>query len=579
LLLTSREPLNAQGEWVFPVEGLQIPVDDQNEAIESSAAGALFVQRAQRTRVGFALSEQDRPIVARLCRLVEGTPLALELAATWVRTLSVREIVNEIERDLNFLSTTVRDLPTRHRSMRVVFDHSWELLTEEEQKILLRLSVFRGGFRREAAEQVAAATLSALATLVAKSLLRRSGENRYDLHELVRQFAADHLSENSDEQSATQERHSRYYLTLFARAIDRLTSSAQREALAELTIEMDNWRVAWEWACTHNAFALIEQTMRTFALLYDMRGWWQEGIAMASRAIDALEMAHQKSPTDRTTLIALGHILASSALLTSRLGQYTRAQAMFERSLEILGPLNEPGVLVEALTSLGVVMELTGNYARAFDLYSEGRAVATTIGDRWFTALCHLCLVGLVGITQTLAKAEDTHDQFRSVLAEWRAIGDPRFIAIVLNNLSYSAMRLGRFDEARTTLEESVALCVSVGDRWGLGYAYRGLGIVAQTTGEHQQAIDLFHKSLDTLAELGARQDVARILAEMSRSVFALGNDAEAERLWRESLRLALETQGTFIMLEALIGIARLQAKRGEIERALEGGQAVFRLL
>jgi len=157
-----------------------------------------------------------------------------------------------------------------------------------------------------------------------------------------------------------------------------------------------------------------------------------------------------------------------------------------------------------------------------------------------------------------------------SAIADWRAIGDPRLIAIGLNNLGLSALRLGQYDEARAALEESVALSISVGDRYGLGFAYRGLGIIAQAQGEHLHAVDMFHKSLDTLTELGARQDVARVLAEMGRSVFALGNDAEAERLWRESLRIAIETRGTFIALEALVGLASLQAKQGNMEYALE---------
>jgi predicted ATPase len=119
---------------------------------------------------------------------------ASKLAAAWVRTLSCDEIAREIERGPDFLSVSTRDLPARHRSMRAVFDHSWKLLTEEEQKALLRLSIFQGGFRREAAEQVAEATLSVLSTLVTKSLIRRNGDGRYDLHELIRQFAAEHFS-------------------------------------------------------------------------------------------------------------------------------------------------------------------------------------------------------------------------------------------------------------------------------------------------------------------------------------------------------------------------------------------------
>jgi tetratricopeptide (TPR) repeat protein len=217
------------------------------------------------------------------------------------------------------------------------------------------------------------------------------------------------------------------------------------------------------------------------------------------------------------------------------------------------------------------VMELTGNYARAYELYSEGLEMGTAIGDRWFATLCVTCLAGLAGITQSLVPPEITHERLLSVVADWRAIGDPRLTGLALNNLSWNALTLGRHDEARAALEESVELCLSVGDRWILGFAYRGLGIIAQVQGDHLRAVGAFHKSLDTLTELGARHDMARVLGEMSRSVFALGNDAEAERGWREALRLAIETHGTSVALEALAGLASLQAKHGDPEHALEG--------
>jgi len=240
---------------------------------------------------------------------------------------------------------------------------------------------------------------------------------------------------------------------------------------------------------------------------------------------------------------------------------------MLERSLQILRPLNEPRVLVEAITFLGVVMILTGNYARALELFGEGLETATAIGDRWFAALC---LTEQVSTSMMMGQSENTHERLQSAIAEWRVISDPRFTAFGLNILSLSALKLGRYDEARAALEESLALCVSVGDRWGVGSAYRGLGAIAQVQGEHTRAIDLLRKSLDTLTELGARQDVARALGEMGRSVFALGNDAEAGRIWRESLRITIETRGTHVALESLVGLASLQAKRGDTAHALE---------
>jgi predicted ATPase/transcriptional regulator with XRE-family HTH domain len=571
LLATSRESLGLQYEWVFEVYGLPVPISTYAEGSTQDTSVELFVQRGRRAHVGFNPTPEDYPAIVHVCQLVAGNPLGIELAAAWVRTLSCDEIEREIESGMDFLSISGRDIPARHRSMRAVFDHSWKLLTEEEQGVLLRLSTFQGGFRREAAEQVADATLSVLSTLVTKSLIRRSGAGRFDLHELIQQFAAEYLAERLEEKGAIQMRHGKYYLTYFSQTDERLRSSAQREALAELTAEIDNFRTAWDWAVVHREFALIEQTMRTFFRLYDTRGWFQEGLDTLDSAVDALDMAHGHSPPERTDQVALGHLLGTRSWLAYRLANYDQAQKMLERSLEILRPLNEPHVLVESITYLGRVMEMTGNYARALELYTEGLEIAKAIGDRWFKAVCLTLHTALVGITQSMVKPEITHEQLKSVVADWRLIGDPRLIAFGLDFLSRSALRLGRYDEASAALEENVMLNSSIGFGWGLGTAYRGLAIIAQTQGKHQQAIDMFHKSLDTFTELGGSWWVARVLADMSWSFFALGNDSKAEQTWRESLRIAVNVRGTPVALEALAGLAILQAKRGNnMEYALE---------
>jgi tetratricopeptide (TPR) repeat protein len=251
-------------------------------------------------------------------------------------------------------------------------------------------------------------------------------------------------------------------------------------------------------------------------------------------------------------------------------GQQEQAQATLERSLEILRPLDEPRVLVETVTMMGLVNEFTGNFPRASEFYTEGLEIATRVGDRWYVALCRLLLAGEGSLRLPMSKPEDAHERLQAVVTDWRTIGDPRLTAVALNNLSWMAVRLGRFDEAREALEESVLLNTSIGDRWNLGFAYRGLGLIAQAQGYHLQAVDMFRKSLDMFREIGARQDQARVLVEMSQSMFAMGNDTEAERGWREALYVTRETQGTFVALEALVGIAMLKMKHSRFEQALE---------
>jgi predicted ATPase/transcriptional regulator with XRE-family HTH domain len=567
LLVTSRQSLGLYGEWVFEVQGLPVPESGVPEFTTQGTSVELFLQRTRRAYVSFNPTTQDYPAIVRICQLVDGMPLGIELAAAWVRTLSCGEIAQEIERSLDFLNTSIRDLPARHRSMRAIFEHSWKLLSEEEQGVLLRLSAFQGGFPRQAAEVVAGASLSVLSGLVTKSLIRRSGADRYDLHELIRQYAFERLADHPEEMSQTQARHGLYYLTTFGKEDGILRSSAQREAIARLTVEMDNFRIAWDWALTDREFSLIEQTLRAFATYFDNRGWFQDGLDLLGRAADVLETASEKMPHDRKELVALGHLLGCQGLLAFRLAQNELAQAVLERSIEILRPLDEPRVLVESLTFLGIVMAMKGNYTSALELFDEGLEIARRIGDEWFATLC---LTEQINMTLMTGKSENAYERLQSAVADWRLIGDPRFTAFGLNFLSLSAFRLGRFDEARAALEESITLNNSVGDRWGLGSAYRGLGLVAQAQGDHTQALDAFHKSLDILTELGARWDVARVLAEMGRSAFALGMDSEAERIWLESLRISLETKGNLVGLEAIVGIASLQAKRGNIEDAFE---------
>ncbi len=172
LLVTLRERLNLQGEWVFGVQGLRVPEDEPIKEIEAYSALELFAQSARRARENFSLSEEEKACAVRICRMVEGMPLAIELAAAWMRALSCQEITQEIVQSLGFLTTPLRDVPERHRSMRAVFDHSWDLLSEQEQDVFRKLSVFRGGFQRDAAKQIAGASLTVLASLVDKSFLR-----------------------------------------------------------------------------------------------------------------------------------------------------------------------------------------------------------------------------------------------------------------------------------------------------------------------------------------------------------------------------------------------------------------------
>lgn len=559
LLLTSREPLNVQGEWVFPVEGLEIPGDDQSEAIELSSAVALFVQRAQRARVGFTLSEQDRPGLTRLCRLVGGTPLALELAATWVRTLSVTEIVHEIERDLNFLSATVRDLPERHRSIRAVFDHSWEMIAVEEQRVLCALAAFRGRFRREAAEQVAGASLTTLSTLVAKSLVRRTSTGHYDLHELVRQYAASKLS--VDEWTSVGERHSRYYLDWLGRNTARLMGNRQKETAAELATQVDNLRAAWDWAIEHRDFTRVRQASIALWYLCELRAWFEDGEKIFRNAADQLA----KSSND-DALITANAMRAHGAYFTFRQGNVAPAyDGLFSIAARLRSGADALAKMY-AVWYLGLVSWHLGKLEQAQECFETSVAQARTMNERWYEAMISQ-FIGIIAMNRGEYDAANHH--LAEALAKAREIDDPTLTSHILGFLGQCVLALGKPAEAEKILRESLSITQEIGFRHGIGNAFDGLGLVVQMSNP-QEARTLFASSCAMYREIGDLQSLSRALTHQGNNSLALNDFADAQNSFVEVMRLTREGGYVPFALDALLGLAVIDSKNSNDERALE---------
>ena len=562
LLCTSRERLNLQGEWLFDLQGLPVPPPDQVDWAEEYSAVELFVQSAQRSRAGFVLKAQERLAVSRICQLVEGMPLAIELAATWVRVLNCAEIASEIERSLDFLASAARDLPERHHSLRAVFDHSWNLLSSGERSLLCQLAVFRGGFGREAAEQIAGASLHSLSALVSKSLVRPPKNGRYDLHEVVRQCALTRLA--GDPQSgATHDRHCDFYLALLRDREKGLRGSAQHETLRELTDEIDNLRSAWIWAVRHDRFASLGQALRCFGWLYEMRGWFREG----TEQLELVVQATRGSAKDGVRQRVLGQALAQQGLLLFRQGHHCQAQALFADSLATLRPFDEPALLLDPLIFSGIIMFLDGETDRAQARLEECLVCARAAEEPWFAAYA-LYNQGYVAGMQ--GRYEEAYEQMLVGLAGWRALGDPRHTALGLNYISPTAIRLGRHEEAQAFLEESLMLCTQVGDRWGMGTAYRHLGLLALARGDLVQARSLMHQSLELFAGLITGWDVVQTLIYLGEATAAAGDVPAARQIFLDALGQAVETRADSLAQDALIGLAGLQAQAGEAEQALE---------
>ncbi|HEX2998423.1 MAG TPA: NB-ARC domain-containing protein, partial [Anaerolineales bacterium] len=286
MLITSREQLRLQWEWLFEVQGLPIPQETDPSLVENEAI-MLFAQRARQISQGFSLQQEDLPALVRICQLVGGLPLAIELAASWVRILSCREIAQELEKSIDFLETRKLDVPERHRSIKTVFDHSWELLTEEERLLLKKLSVFQGGFTRDAAAAATGASLSMLSVLVDKSLLRYSkNSDRYDFHELIRQYAFSQLQSNRVDEKLAFEKYAYYYAGWIASLEQRLKSAQQLQTSHLIRAETVNWHCAWHWAIANGRLDLLRKMHQCLNWYFEVHGYYDEALSAYRAAVD-----------------------------------------------------------------------------------------------------------------------------------------------------------------------------------------------------------------------------------------------------------------------------------------------------
>lgn len=560
LLTTSREQLSLQGEWIFEVSGLCTPPAECASPEGEYSAVTLFKECASRVRGGDPLKAEDEVWIGRICRLVEGNPLGIELAAAWLGVLTCKEIVQEIERSLDFLVSERRDAPQRQHSLRAAFDYSWRLLNASEQETLRRLAVFRGGFTRHAAQQIADAGLQVLSRLALKSLVKHDESGRYRLHEVIRQYAREGLEADSTTQEQ-RDRHARYYLTLLKERGGELMSASNQDALRELTEEISNVRSAWEWAVKREDFTSLGEAMRNYGWLCDIRGWLREGIEASDMVVRALREKTRTPALD----VVLGQALAQGALLYFRLGEYEQARASFCESLELLRPGNDPNLLSLPMITYGVLMTLTGENDQAKALLEEGLANARAAGDRWAEALA---IFNLGFAANKLGDHTGGYKQMGAALEIWRSLGDRRVIAMGLNIISPTAINWGSTDEAVSFLQESLKLCEEVGDRWGMGTALRNLGLAALVQRDFAQARSLLHSSLEVFGELEARWDVAQSLLYLGEATGGAGDPGTARTLIMEGLHLAVETGAQPLVLDGMLALAGLKAQAGESETA-----------
>jgi serine/threonine protein kinase/predicted ATPase/Flp pilus assembly protein TadD len=604
ILVTSRERLNLRDEWVLEISGLSYPDQAGPTGLEQFEAVQLFLQNARRSQPGNPLPEEEITDVIRICQLVEGMPLALELASSWTRLLSCREIVAEIEQNLDFLSTSLQDLPERHRSLRSVFEYSWGMLSEAEQDVFRKLSVFRGGFQREAAEQVAGASLVLLSGLMDKSFMRRMADGQLQIHEVLRQFGEEKLQQDAETLQAARHRHGQYYADFLQKHEKHLREQRQRSALKEMSEEIENILAAWNWMIDQGQTANIGKALDSLYHFYVIRSWLQEGAESFGRAaarvreVEGMMHAFEEESGAiysrllvrqgqfyyrlndygmARELLQKGMIIsqhvnapAETALslnslgnIAYRLGETEEAKLHYAESMAIFQSLDDPWGTAVAKNSLGVVIHELGG--QAGHLFEDSLEIFKSLGDRWGMANS-LSRLGTVAYAQ--GRYEEAEQFFEESLAIYAELADQYGIARSLDNLGRLAYATGNYPEARRLYQESLHIFNNIGDRWGQARALSHLGDIARVLSELDSAQDLFRQSLSICQAVDNQREMAVAQSQLGRIAFQGGDFQEARRLYHQSLSICLTIGNHWGILTAFNQLGQVAASMEDFPAA-----------
>jgi len=535
VLVTSRQRLGLRCERVVDIHGLAVPSRDHDDDAAEYAAVQLFLEHARRLDTVQTAVECDIDSVARICRLLEGLPLGIEMAAGWTRVLSCAEIFSEIERDVSILTTSVRDVPEHHRSMVAVLSQSWRRLSDRERLALGRLSVFGHGFRREAAEHVGA-DLQLLGALTDKSLLSRDASGRYHLHELLRQFVGGELSRDPAVLHRARQIHAEYFARFVSERHRALHAQNAEVASEEIEEELANVRIGFEWVLEHLQLEALESYLYALHTFLHGQGW----LAVDSQTLDrALGHLRGAADSDQNVSPVIRRLLGVALVLQGDthqgLGKFGAARVLYEEGLEILRERGTSTELTMALLGLGENAGRQGLYEQASTFLDEALRRATDVGDQRLLADCYDGMGTIAMYRSEYAAAQEWHAKCLSLLGE---SGDRRTTARALNNLGNASYCLGDMMRAREHYRAALEVNREIGSRRGIRTALGNLGNASISLDDHAAALQCYRQSLEVAREMGDEHGIAHSLYQLGAAESAAGNQEEAKRLSLESLEI-----------------------------------------
>ncbi|MCG3210708.1 MAG: hypothetical protein FOGNACKC_04339 [Anaerolineae bacterium] len=569
ILVTSRRRLNLSREWVYPVPGLPTPKSATQADLISAGASRLLLERGRQVRPEFSLAQADGEAIVRLCRLTHGMPLAIEIAAGWLKLLSVGDVAAEIERSLAFLQNTNLDVVARHQNILAVIESSWQALEETERYALRQFAVFKGGFRREAAQALlvgcapditTAVPVKLLATLVDRSFLRVTPAGRYMHHPLMQQFALERLAVRPNEHRRVIDCHGQYYTRFLKLREKDVKSFRQNEAFAEISEERENVLAAWQWAIAERQVEAISDGLESLLFWYANENQFQEGVIYSRQAVEMLQglLQAQDDHIGRLRLqTVLSHALAFYAINLFHTGQFNQFKLLLEEGQTLAEQVSDRRLLVTLQIYWGLALVAQGDSRQAETYVRQAMNLAKEKGYLWLYGVS-------LGVLAQCLRGHNRHNyaEAAAYLTECAAIfhqmGDRRS-ELTANFLLGELYRFSDdFSKSDAILAGGLDLArreaIVVSEVWHLV----GLIELNLETGSYQPAASLLLDGLDIAFRDDHCREPIPDLNQVTNLAESLSRCVQAQTYARQALDIAMNLQTPDSVLPPLIQLAGL---------------------
>lgn len=562
IVTTSRAALSLYGEWIYPLSGLSVPNNIRTPGAIEHDAIQLFSSSARRNNIHFQLNDENLADVITICQLLQGLPLAIELAAAWSCTLGCAEIASQIKISIDFLQINWINLPERHRSLRAVCKHSYELLSAQEQSAFAKLSIFAASFDLDAAQNVADVSAPLIQMLLNKSLVQQDAQDTFSLHPTVHPYAVEELATHVDCTQKIQQRHCGYYMRLLQAHSRQVFGTNHVSALVALTAAMDNIRQAWHFALQANKMTTIASAIKGLSSYYLAVGTYLEAREMFTPAAAIF----QQNDNDDSSSLLNGHLLVEQARFLAAISEYDQALGVAEAALKAGEQLDSTALLAAANLQVGEVLWRQGEIEQARATLAEAQRAAKIAKLAKIEAWA-LCEMGTTYYLQGAALPATEH--YARALTLFEQIDNQYGIANTVTGLGNIAAQQGDYALARIQYEKALALYRLLSIAHGTGVLLSNLGDCYASEGLLSQALAYTQEALEIHQRMNDRQSLAIVFNNLADISARLGLLENAQKYLDQALNLYQQIGDRFgesIALNNLAHLAHIQESFAEAE-------------